>query len=453
MRRRLLVSYLSVALTVLVILEVPLGVLSARRERDLLASSAERDAASLAVVVQEGVEHPQSDDLVSLTSRYRAQTGDEVAVVDRSGHILVRLNEAEPESVRSDLSPEVGKALGGRLASGSQQDEGHRVEVAAVPVRNETAVEGAVVIALRADAVDHRIALTWLGLGALALLVVAATSLVGLHLAGSVTGPLGRLEATAAALGHGDLSVRAAAAGPPEVRALASTFNEMAGRLEDLVGLQRRFVADASHQLRSPLTALRLRIENLELAADPGSAADVGAAAEEVARLSRIVDGLMALTSAEGLRPERAPVDVATVVSDRQAAWAALAEERGVLLRVDEASTGNTRAWAVPGHLEQILDNLLANAAEATPEGRSITMRLESADGRLALHVCDEGPGMSPPDRARAFDRLWQGSGNNGGSGLGLSIVRQLARSCGGDCELREAPGGGLDAIVDLPRA
>ena len=450
MRRRLLISYLSLAVAVLVALEVPLGVLAARREHEQLTSAARRDAVSLAVLAQEALEHPEAQTLDSLATSYRGETGAEVAVLDSSGRPLVRLNDKEQEPFASDLPPEAARALAGQISSGSHDDEGHPTEVVAVPVRRETTVEGAVVVALPAADVLRRITLMWLALGGLAAVVLLLTSIVGFRLARWVTRPLGELETAAAALGRGELGVRAAPLGPPEARALAATFNEMAGRLEELVGAQRRFVADASHQLRSPLTALRLRLENLAAGDDPDPAADLGAASDEVARLSRIVDGLLTLSSAEGVRPQREAVDVSALIVDRRAAWSALAEERGVSLGVEGANDAPVLAWAVPGHLEQILDNLLANALEATPRGKSIVMSVAGHNGKLELHVRDEGPGMTADERAHAFDRLWQGAGRKGGAGLGLSIVAQLARSSGGECQLREAGGGGLDVELVL---
>jgi signal transduction histidine kinase len=250
------------------------------------------------------------------------------------------------------------------------------------------------------------------------------------------------------------MTARANIAGPPEVRAVAATFNEMADRLAELLMAQRRFVADASHQLRSPLTALRLRLENLQSGMDPAAAIGLEAASDEVSRLSRIIDGLLTLSRAEGTRAQREVVNVAAVVEERCQAWSALAEERSV--RLDAAINGlsGARAMAVPGDLDQILDNLLANALDATPEGGAITMSLTRQGGQVAVHVTDNGPGMSAEERARAFDRFWRGSGlSNGHSGLGLAIVQQLATASGGQVSLDQSEGGGLDAGVTLEGA
>ena len=277
--------------------------------------------------------------------------------------------------------------------------------------------------------------------------------MVGLLLARSLARPLARLESRVRTFGEGDLTARAPAAGPPQVRSLAHQFNQMAGRLSELVEAQNRFVADASHQLRSPLTALRLRLENLEAGADPAAVGGIAAAAEEVQRLSRIVDGLLTLSRVGRDQPERRPVDVGAVIEGRCEAWAALAAERQVELTPEMGAQASLTALLVPGDLDQILDNLLANALDASPEESRISVQLCPTDnGHVELHVIDGGPGMSPEDRRRAFDRFWQGPGSNGGhSGLGLAIVRQLAARNDTVAELRQASPAGLDAVITLP--
>jgi signal transduction histidine kinase len=269
--------------------------------------------------------------------------------------------------------------------------------------------------------------------------------------------PLERLDEQAARLGRGDLQARAATtSGPPEIVALAATFNQMADQLDELVTSQRRFVADASHQLRTPLTALRLRLETL----DPDDAAAVGAtrdaALEETSRLTRLVDGLLALARSERRREERHTVDVGAVVVERREAWAPLATENGIDLRVD--ATGNGRAvtaLVVPGHLEQILDNLIDNAVDVTPDGGVVHLTYVTAGPVAEIHVVDDGPGMSAEERARAFDPFWQGSNRhaNGSAGLGLAIVDQLARGSGGTVALDASATGGIDAVVRVPLA
>jgi signal transduction histidine kinase len=243
--------------------------------------------------------------------------------------------------------------------------------------------------------------------------------------------------------------VRVDPAGPPEVRALGEEFNAMVATLERLVRAQEAFVSDASHQLRTPLTALRLRLENLEAGVGDAGAADVEAAQAEVDRLGRLVDGLLALARADRRPVPAQPVDVGAVVAERAGAWAALAEELGVAIRTDVP--GRLGALAAPGTLEQVLDNLIENALGASPAGGAVTLSAAAVPGAVEVRVADQGPGIPPADRERAFDRFWRAPHAVGdGTGLGLAIVRRLVRADGGDVVLDEAPGGGLEAVVTL---
>ena len=192
------------------------------------------------------------------------------------------------------------------------------------------------------------------------------------------------------------------------------------------MGAQGAFVADASHQLRTPLAALRLRLENLGDEITPEGQDDLTGALEEVTRLSVLVDGLLVLTRAEqhGTHPE--PVDVARVVGARRDAWQPLAEERGVRLDVD---TDGAVAMVTPGRLEQVLDNLLNNALGVAPQGTAVRITASTIGEQVELRVADAGPGMSEEQRERAFDRFWRADTPNEergeGFGLGLSIVHQ----------------------------
>ena len=171
-------------------------------------------------------------------------------------------------------------------------------------------------------------------------------------------------------------------------------------------------------------------------------------------RLSRLVDGLLALARVEGTRIDRQPVDVIAVANERRTAWAPLAEERGIALDVDAPDRPAT-ANAIPGSLDQVLDNLLANALDASPPGGHVTIAVEPAAASVGVRVIDNGPGMAPDELAHAFDRFWHGrsKGRPGGTGLGLAIVRQLTVASGGTVELHDHDGGGLDVHLRFPNS
>jgi signal transduction histidine kinase len=446
-------SYLSVVVAVLVLLEVPLGILTDRHERDLLGVQAVQQATGIAVLSAEDLERGRPGDLAQLARSYRSETNGEVLVVDGSQRVAADSDDDGAADLARLRSVVVG-AQTGRDVTASATDEGMAVILAAVPIRNYTGAApapgsaaagsglpatGVVVLSLPAAATFNRVHDVWYGLALFALVVLVLTALLGVRVARSVTRPLALLESAVGRLGAGDLAGRATPAGPSELRALATEFNRMAARIEDLLTAQSRFVADASHQLRSPLTALRLRLENLQADLRGASAASAAAAGREVQRLSRLVDGLLTLSRADAAPAERRPVDVAAVIAERVDAWESLAAERGVTLVAPANRLRHPQAPLVPGDLDQLLDNLLANALDATPQGRGIAVEVSEAETSITITVTDEGPGMSEQELARAFDRFWQGSSRAGSSGLGLAIVRQLARRNGATVELRPA--------------
>ena len=456
MTRRLVLSYLGLALLILVLLEIPMAVLAARHEHGLTAGQAAREASGLAAVANEDLEHGHLADLTAIMAQYQSRTGEEVAIINPAGTVIAssdRDNDSDATGAQRSL---VQAALSGRSATSFSTDEGQPWAYAAVPISADNQPQGAILLGLAASATEQRIHAIWLALAAFAAGILALTGLVGMLLARSLSRPLARLESAVTRLGEGNLAARADAdIGPPEMRSLARQFNHMAGRLSELVDAQSRFVADASHQLRSPLTALRLRLENLEVGATVPSAEEVAAAGREVQRLSRLVDGLLTLSRADSVEPPRRAIDVEQVIQDRCDAWSALADERQVTLDVPDDDRSPQTALLAPGDLDQILDNLLANALDASPEGGQIRVELVGTEpGWLELHVIDEGPGMNENDRRRAFDRFWQGAGTQGGhSGLGLAIVRQLAVRNDASVRLRPAEPNGLDAMLRIPTA
>ena len=455
MTRRLLVSYVTLAVFVLVILEIPLGIAFARNQQAILTTGIERDATVLAGVAEDALERGVRTDLDTVVRRYDQRTGGRVVIVDNQGISVA--DSAPPAPGRSDFSTrtEFATALSGRVATGTRYSEtlDQRLLYVAVPVASGGVVHGAVRITYPTTEVDRRVTRNWLLLAAVAAVVLAAATLASVLIARSVGRPLRRLQHTASTLADGELSARADVdAGPPEVRAVASTFNTMAARLEQLVASQQAFVADASHQLRTPLTALRLRLENLEPAVDSDAGADLAAAIDETARLGRLVDGLLTLARTEGAQVELVAVDAAAALRNRHEAWRPVADDRDITLRLDLEAVPPVAA--APGVIDQALDNLIANAIAATPPGSTITLTARHTGGMVELHVTDQGPGMTETQRRRAFDRFWRaGTTDHDGFGLGLPIVQRLITASGGTVDLRAAPDGGRDAHSRRPPA
>jgi signal transduction histidine kinase len=466
MKRRLLFSYLSITAFVLLVLEVPFGVSYANSVERRLTSDIQHDAFALAINAQEPIDTVATsaasrDELQVLANDYRRDAGGRVVIVDREGTALADSDRTRASDPLRNFStrPEIMSALKGTETSGirSSRSLDEALLYVALPVGSASGIQGAVRITYPASVVDDRIRHIWLLIAATGGVVLGIVFLASLLLARSVTRPLGELERVAAALGAGDLAVRAAVPkGPGEVRVLAESFNATAARLEQLVGAQRAFVADASHQLRTPLAALRLRLENLEADVTGHAAEDLDGALAEVRRLSRLVDGLLALTRAEQSNSVLASISVDELLDGRCDAWDAFAAERHVL--IESSVRRGQFVRATPGRLEQVVDNLLNNALEVAPEGSAVRLAATDRDNWVELRVSDEGPGMTDDERARAFDRFWQSPGArrdgrpNGHFGLGLAIVRELVVADGGEVRLEPSPSGGLEVIVRMRR-
>ena len=457
MTRRLVATYLGVTVVVLVVLVYPLGRTFATREQDRLLRDIEHDATVVAGLSEDSLErgvHPPVDDLLA---RYALDPGGRIVVVDREGRPVADPSSPGRTGVDFTNRPEIASAIGGIRAEGRRPSAslGTDLLYVATPVASSGVVHGAVRITYPSSTLDDRVRSMWIGLLALSLLVIAVVTCVGIALARLVTRPVDRLKDAATRISAGDLAARAPTdVGAPELRELASVFNDTAQHQQDALDAQQAFVADASHQLRTPLAALRLQLENIESRAPLELQPALASARSETARLGRISEGLLTLTRASSGSAPPEPVDAARVAADRVDVWCPIAEDASVRLVLDVPD--RLAATATPGAVEQILDNLIDNALEVAPTGSEVRVVVAgTGDGHgVELHVVDEGPGLGDEQRARAFDRFWRApEASPGGTGLGLAIVARLAEAAGGRAELRPASGHGIDAVVTLPSA
>lgn len=462
MRARLLLVFVGVLAVVLLAHDIPLSAHLERVERDRLATKLERDAfilaGRLARTLEAGTTAGDSE-VSALVARYSATEDVRVVVVDRSALGVVGSEEAG--SLGEDFSnrPEFQTAMSGEPTTGQRESAtlGEDLFYVAVPVLSGDDVVGVVRISAPERVVSERASERVRNLFVVAGISLVIAVAVALLFAVYVTRPLHRLRGATVGLAGGDLARRAdIESGPPEVRDLATSFNTMADRLEQNVERQRSFAGTASHQLRTPLTALRLQLDRLATEVDDGPARDTtDQAIAETDRLHRIVEGLLALSRAEA-RTTVEPVDIGRVTRERVEEWSALADERSVRLvhtRPDPDDAPLTAA-VVDGAAEQIIDNLIDNALEVSPPDSTIRVSLAAAPDHIELHLRDEGSGLTDEQRSLAFERFWRApDAAPGGSGLGLPIVRELARASGGDAELRPVPAGGLEAVVTLRRA
>lgn len=300
-----------------------------------------------------------------------------------------------------------------------------------------------------ADSVTALVPLLALGLPVI-LLVVGGTTWV---VTGRALAPVERIRAETDAIGGDDLHRRVPV--PPsrdEVHRLAETMNRMLGRLEDSAERQRRFVSDASHELRSPLASLR---QTAEVAATHPGAMDDGelaeATLEETLRMQRLVESLLLLTRTdEGPRAPAVEVDL----DDLALAEATRLRRQG-LVTVDASGVGPARVLGDPVALGQVVRNLADNAARHAGAAVSIGCA-DEPEGAL-LWVDDDGAGVATDDRERVFERFVRldeaRARDAGGSGLGLAIVRDVVRRHGGDARVETSPAGGARFVVRLPSA
>lgn len=478
MTRRIVVSYLSLTLFVLLLLEVPLAILYAQRERERVESGLFHDASVLAAMYEDSLEWSREPDS-AVADRYTESTGARVVVVDRLGEVLV---DSAGEIGRDFATrPEVADALSGVRSAGTRYSDSLGVELqyVATPVSSGGVVHGAIRLTISTAAVTDRIHTYWWSMGAVGAIILVVVGLIGWATALSITKPIRSLRETVERFAGGDLDVEGQpVGGPPEIRELAETTEDMARRLSGILSAQRAFVADASHQLRTPLTAIRLRLENLQEALPQDRRLDVAATLLEVDRLSVLVGDLLRLerSDAAGGSAPKAVVDLSEAVEQRVDTWRAVAETRHVTIRT-LMPEGRCRVLAADGAVEQILDNLIDNAIEASPEHSDISIEIEPTPGACLLRVVDQGPGLTDEEKRRAVERFWRGArrpriapsdtgvsdtgvsdtgpseaGPGQGTGLGLAIVKALAEASGGGLEFADATSGGLVAIVEFVR-
>ncbi len=297
---------------------------------------------------------------------------------------------------------------------------------------------------------------------ALGLLFVASLG-VGWFVAGRVMAPIDRITAVARDIQVTDLSRRIDLRGPPdELKDLADTFDDMIGRLEDAFQQQRRFIQEASHELRNPLAVIRT---NLDVALDDPDASveDLRTTSEVVlraaSRMGVLVDDLLTYAREGSPAREVSRVVLADVVDDTVAEFGASASARRVEL-VSQPRVPGEPEVAVDGDrvaLRQAVANLVANAVRLAPEGTSIRLAA-GRDGPWAwIAVDDAGPGIPAEHHEHVFERFWRGDQRRaraeGRSGLGLAIVRQIAEAHGGEVKLADNPRGGSTFTVWLPEA
>ena len=415
MRARISLLVVATSSLVLVSFLVPLALVLRTLAADRAISAATAQAQSMAPLVTT----LETGNLRLTVDLVNAETRTPVTIFLPSG---LQLGSPAP------VSPAVRLARHGRSFS-AEAPGGEQVLVAV-----EGLTGGAAVIRtfVPDSVLHHGVTRAWLLLGGVGLLLLVLSVLVADQLARSLVRPLTALARASDRLAAGDLSARAAVAGPPEVRRAGAGLNRLAVRIGELLAHERETVADLSHRLRTPLTALRIDAESLRDGAEMERLlADVGSVERTVSEIIR-----------EARRPggggSRAMCDAARVISDRAAFWWPLAEDQDRRMTI-EVAPGPLPVFVAADDLGTCADVLLGNVFAHTPEGVAFAVRLSRrAAGGAWLVVADDGPGFGAADPTR------RGQSSGGSTGLGLDIARRIAEASGGTLIVgRSASGGG----------
>jgi signal transduction histidine kinase len=451
LRLRILAAFAYGFLLILVALEVPLALNLKRRVDAEVRSDAAGQAHIVAAQASGSMNRPVR--LRTLTERAASTLGARVIVVDSTGALKADSSGGAQTSYAS--RPEIRVALSGRTAQGERHSDtlGTDLLYTAVPVTSGGQTVGAVRVTQSVSAVTDRVRRSVLAL----IAIGAAALLLGLvlawFLADSLSRPLRKLAKTARQFEEGDLDGRAEVTGPQESREVAVAFNDMAERIGTVLAAQQEFVANASHQLRTPLTGLRLRLESAAAKADSQELErELAAAEQEVERLARLLNTLLMLAR-EGQTPRAGRlVSLGLAAKHAHERWEDRAEQRGQRLELEPAQ--DVVVHAAEEDLAIVLDNLVENALHYSPTGSTVTIEhgRDGADAFLA--VLDDGPGIAPGEEQAVFERFGRGrAGKSGpsGTGLGLAIVQTLAERWGGRAALTARPEGGTRAEIRLP--
>jgi two-component system, OmpR family, sensor kinase len=440
-RARLVLAAAYLLAAVVIALAVPLALSVDRRATSELESDVVANASVLSSRVSGLVNDGETERLEEVIGGATVGDAARTVVVSDTGALLADTEGAAAVGTPFATAerPEFQAALGGEIDVRRRHSDtlGEELLLVTVPVTNLDQTIGALRVSAPMGEVESSVRSSWLALGLIGLVVVLAGLVLAWILAGSIARPVEKLRAAAGRLGRGDLEARVEPEGPQEIDELGRSFNRMAGELSDNLAAQRDFVANASHQLRTPLTGIKLRLEAIR--GEGGAAADEAAKAEaELDRLSLLVDDLLALAraSSDHASPER--VDLGDAARSAGRRWAEPAATAGHDLVVAEADSGH--AWAAPADVAHVLDNLIENAIRYSPSGSRIEVQVDS-DGFV---VSDTGPGIPPAERERIFERFYRGAEGRAagpGTGLGLAIVAELAERWGGSVELLDGPG------------
>jgi signal transduction histidine kinase len=316
------------------------------------------------------------------------------------------------------------------------------------PVIKNGDVIGAVVISSPTDRLRARIENAWSVLTLVTFGALVAVLVTARCLARWVLGPVHQLGEASLRIARGELTARApTSAGPPELRDLAESFNLMARQVQAVIEAQRRFVADASHQLRNPLSALLMRLEAIEPADERAAALAVA----EGRSLAATLDAMLELARAEHVHGGVRDVEIGRLVDERLGSWAPVADSREITIRRE--GTARVLVRHDPASIAGALDAVVDNALKFSGAGSTVTVGVAQDGHTVTVTVADQGPGLAPDELQHVTARFWRSRRHTNvpGSGLGLSVASTLLEKHGGALRLELTDAGGLQVHLLLP--
>ncbi|WP_277207210.1 sensor histidine kinase [Isoptericola croceus] len=405
-----------------------------------------RDASYLVLPARQAILADDPSLVAGDLARYREVYGIGTAVVDQAGVTLV----AEGLDVQDYV--ERHAALAGRRAEMRETFwpwDAQRI-VVAEPVFDGGDLVGAVVTSSHAGEVQRAIWHSWALLGAAGLVMALLAIVLADRVAGWVLRPVRAVDQAMEKMGGGRLDERIPpSTGPPELQQVVSRFNEMAERVEHLMRRQQEFVANASHELRNPLSALMLRIESLALTVPEEDSDEVAHVRAEAERMAQILDALLLLADGVSMAAAQ-PVDVADVIARRVDGRRVLDPDRELRL---STPGGEVLGCGDPTALASAFDTVVENAIKFAPETEPIDVSVDRSGGMVEIVVRDHGPGVPAEHLERLTERFWRSPGHSSvrGSGLGLAIASELLASVGGGLRLELPDDGGLRVRLRVP--
>ena len=431
---------------------VPLAISLGDRVNSEVKAQARDQADLVAASAPALLEHSQRAILQRLVSTSARSQRGRVVVVDGAGRVIADSSGPGELGANYASRPEIAAALRGRTFQGSRHSQtlGTEILATAVPILRAGRPVGAVRVTQSTSAVTSATRRSIVGLVVLGAVVLLLGAIAGGLIARQTSRPIRRLEEAARRVEEGDLRATAPVEGSSEQRSLAQSFNRMTGRLGRLLRGQQNFVADASHQLRTPLTGVRLQLEELrEDAREGGRTDEIDAGIREVDRLSEIIDDLLILSRAGEREAPGEEFDVAVAADQARERWEKTAGEAGLELTRETTSQSDT-CWCARADFDRALDVLIENAVRYSPGGSEV--RIVTGPGRV--EVLDSGPGLQAGEEEAIFERFHRGSasGRVQGTGLGLPIARELAEVWGGSVTVENRDEhGGARAVIWLP--